>query len=188
MSILRTAHQFSPTLAYGDAVSNDAFELQRLFWSWQVRSDLFAEDAKPRVRAFVREFPELLKLRRRDSALLIHIAMGNAAYDQLLDLPLHKIVVYHNITPASYFAGVNESHERWATLGREQLAKFAKVCELGIGDSEYNRKELEAAGFVQTAVVPILVDWSTFDVEPDAAVARRLAGERAILFVGQVVP
>ena len=188
MSLLRTAHQFSPTLAYGDAVSNDAFELQRLFWSWQVRSDLFAEDAKPRVRAFVREFPELLKLRRRDSALLIHIAMGNAAYDELMHLPLHKIVVYHNITPASYFTGVNESHERWATLGREQLAKLAKVSELGIGDSEYNRKELEAAGFAQTAVVPILVDWSTFDVEPDPEVARRLSGERAILFVGQLVP
>jgi glycosyltransferase involved in cell wall biosynthesis len=188
MSVLRVAHQFSPTMAYGDAVSNDAFELQRLLWSWQVRSDLFAEDAKPRVRAFVRQFPELLKLRRRDSALLIHLAMGNAAYDELLDLPLRKVLVYHNITPAEYFAGLNPSHEEWARRGREQLARLARVCELGIGDSEYNRKELEAAGFARTSVVPILVDWSGFDVEPDADVERRLARERAILFVGQLAP
>ena len=188
MSALRVAHQFSPTLAYGDAVSNDAFELQSLFWSWQVRSDLFAEDAKPRVRAFVRQFPELKKLRRRDSVLLIHLAMGNAAYDELLSSPLRKVLVYHNITPAEYFAGLNPSHEEWARRGREQLGRLARVCELGIGDSEFNRKELEAAGFARTAVVPILVDWSGFDVDPDAELARRLARERAILFVGQLVP
>jgi len=28
---LRFAHQFHPVVAYGDAIGNDAFELQRMF-------------------------------------------------------------------------------------------------------------------------------------------------------------
>ena len=51
MERLHFAHQFHPVVAYGDAIGNDAFELQRMFWSSGVRSDLFAWEAKPEVRA-----------------------------------------------------------------------------------------------------------------------------------------
>src|SRR5206468_187701 len=71
----------------------------------------------------------------------------------------------------------------------EQLKELAKTAEFGIADSEYNRKELEAAGLANTAVVPALVDWEDFDRPPDPEVARTLADERtAILTVGQILP
>ena len=47
---LRIADQIVPTLAYGDAIGNDAFELQRLFWQRGVQSDIFVDE----VRAFFR--------------------------------------------------------------------------------------------------------------------------------------
>src|SRR2546428_11453998 len=50
---LRSAPQFHATPAYGDAVGNDCFELQRLMWHDGVGSELFAEESKPEVRAFV---------------------------------------------------------------------------------------------------------------------------------------
>ena len=55
MERLHFAHQFHPVVAYGDAIANDAFELQRMFWASGVRSDLFAWEAKPEVRGLVRD-------------------------------------------------------------------------------------------------------------------------------------
>src|SRR5437867_5661846 len=186
---LRVAHQFHPVVAYGDAVGNDCFELQRMFWAAGVRSDLFAWEAKPEVRALVRDHKELDGFTRRDGLLLVHHSMGNDAVSEVARLPARKAIVYHNITPAHYFEGLNEHARRYAELGREQLTALARGAELGFADSEYNRRELAAAGCANTSVVPIALDWEQFDVPPDAAVARKLADERtAILAVGQILP
>jgi glycosyltransferase involved in cell wall biosynthesis len=186
---LDAAHQFAPTLAYGDAVGNDCFELQRLYWSRGVRSDLFAAEAKPEVRQFARPWTDLEKLPLDGTSLQVHISMGNDVLWDVAKLPHRKTVIYHNITPARFFAGVNDHARRYSEIGREQLAAFAKVSELGIADSEFNRRELLRVGFAKTAVVPIIVDWSAFDVEPDPLVLRELTDERTnILAVGQILP
>ena len=186
---LETAHQFAPTVAYGDAVGNDCFELQRLYWSRGVRSDLFAAEARPEVRQFVQPWRDLEKLPTAGTSLQVHISMGNDALWDIAKLPHRKTVIYHNITPAHYFEGLNEHARRYSEIGRGQLAEFAKVSELGIADSDYNRTELVRLGFAKTAVVPIMVDWSAFDVEPDPDVLRELSDERTdILAVGQILP
>ena len=187
---LRSAPQFHATLAYGDAVGNDCFELQRLLWSCSVRSEVFAEEAKPEVTAFVRPWRDLVREPVAGAALFVHMSMGNDAIDGVTALPHRKVLVHHNITPARYFAGLNEHAERYAERGREQLAALAKASDLGVADSEFNRRELEELGMARTAVVPILVDWSAFDeVRPDPAVLARLRDERtAIVAVGQILP
>lgn len=188
MTRLATVHQFHPVIAYGDAVSNDCLELQRLFWASDIRSDLFAEEAKPEVAALVRDWRDLERL-PKDALLLIHHSMGNDVIEEVMKLPQRKAVIYHNITPAENFAGINEHAMRYSELGRAQLARLANVCEFGLGDSEFNRAELAEAGFAKTAVVPILYDWEAFDVEPDRDVARALADERTnIVVVGQLLP
>ena len=186
---LRIADQIVPTLAYGDAIGNDAFELQRLFWSRGVQSEIFVDEAKPEVRAFARSWRDLRPGRSREGLTLIHMSMGNDAIDEIAKLPGRKAVVYHNITPARYFSGSNPQAEKYSEIGRRQLKDLASVAELGIADSEFNRRELEELGFPRTAVVPIIVDWSAFDVEPDVAVMRALSEERtSILTVGQLLP
>src|ERR1700687_234017 len=188
MTRLKVAHQFHPVIAYGDAVGNDAFELQRLFWASDVRSDLFAWEAKPEVKALVRDWHDLERL-PKDALLLIHHSMGNDVISEVAKLPQRKAIVYHNITPGQYFDGINDHARRYSELGREQLRELATVAEFGFADSEFNRAELEAAGLAKTAVVPILYDWEQFDVTPDPVVARCLADERtAILVVGQILP
>src|SRR2546422_4261430 len=73
---LRFAHQFNPVIAYGDAIGNDCLELQRVFWSAGVRSELFAWEAKPEVRALVRDYHDLETIQRRDGLLLVHHSIG----------------------------------------------------------------------------------------------------------------
>ncbi|MGH2490540.1 MAG: glycosyltransferase, partial [Candidatus Limnocylindria bacterium] len=187
---LRIADQFVPTLAYGDAIGNDAFELQRLFWQRGVQSEIFVDEAKPEVLAFARSWRDLRPKRlRAGGLLLVHVSMGNDAIDKIAKLPVRKAVVYHNITPARYFSGSNPAAEKYAEVGRRQLKDLAAQAELGIADSEFNRRELEELGYRRTAVVPIIVDWAAFDVEPDPAVVRALSEERtSIVTVGQLLP
>src|SRR5207244_10128935 len=148
------------------------------------RRDLLSREAKPEVRGLVRDWKDLERVTSGDVLLLVHHSMGNDVVSDVTRLPVRKAVVYHNITPAKYFEGLNEHARRYAELGREQLVELAKAAEFGFADSEYNRRELEAAGCANTSVVPIAVDWEQFDVAPDAAVARKLADERtAILAV-----
>jgi glycosyltransferase involved in cell wall biosynthesis len=58
-----------------------------------------------------------------------------------------------------------------------------------VGVSDYNRRELESAGFARTAVVPLLIDWRAYDVAPDPAVLSLLSAVRTkLLFVGRISP
>ena len=186
---LRTVHQFHPTIAHGDAVGNDCIELQDLLCTAGIRSGLFAHDAKPELRGFVRDWRELAAEPVDRAALLVHLSMGNESLDAVATLAIPKAVVYHNITPARFFDGVSDYNRHYSELGREQLARFAAHAELGIGDSEFNRRELDSLGYARTAVVPILLDWSAYDVAPDPGVLQDLAaGGTAIVAMGQVLP
>jgi glycosyltransferase involved in cell wall biosynthesis len=185
---LRRADQFAPTVAYGDAIGSDIFELQRLFWKRGVASDVFADETKPGVEPFVRPWHELREP-ARDATLLVHVSMGNASLSEIAKLPQRKAVVYHNITPARFFEGVSDHLVRHSQLGRDQLRELARSSELGLADSEFNRRELEEAGFDRTAVVPILTDPTAWEVTPDPRILAELGDERtSILVAGQILP
>src|SRR5207245_1803697 len=154
-----------------------------------VAGDVYGAEARPGLETFMRPWQDLRSERTDERALFVHVSMGNDALSGIADVPQRKAVVYHNITPAHFFEGISEQLVRHSELGREQLKALAKACELGIADSEYNRQELEAAGFARTAVVPILTDPGAFDVRPDPVVAAELGDERtSILVVGQTLP
>ena len=65
----------------------------------------------------------------------------------IADLPGGRVLHYHNITPAHYFAPYNAGQFRLSRVGREHLARLAGGVDLALGVSDYNRQELEALGF-----------------------------------------
>src|SRR6185295_1747120 len=72
--------------------------------------------------------------------------------------------------------------------GRRELQAYADRCELAMGDSEFNRQDLEALGFPRTAVLPVVPDFSHLDREPHWLIARDFDDEWTnILFVGRVI-
>jgi glycosyltransferase involved in cell wall biosynthesis len=84
---------------------------------------------------------------------------------------------------------VNPHAAAFAQLGRRQLASLADKVEMAIGVSDYNRAELDAAGFELTATVPILIDWQALEVQPDQGVVAGAATPGAkLLFVGRLSP
>ena len=59
---------------------------------------------------------------------------------------------------AHFFAPYDPGLFRLAALGRQELATLAGATDLALGDSEFNRRELESLGFERTGVLPIAVD------------------------------
>jgi hypothetical protein len=64
-------------------------------------------------------------------------------------------LIYHNITPPEYFAAVHRTLARECFRGRRELHAYIDRCDLAMGDSEFNRQDLEALGFPRTAVLPV---------------------------------
>src|SRR5207249_4202401 len=73
-------------------------------------------------------------------------------------LPGGRVLQYHNVTPARFFAPYDPALFRLASLARQELAMLADGTDIGLGDSEYNRQELDELGFDQTSVMPIAVN------------------------------
>ncbi len=78
---------------------------------------------------------------------------------------------------------------RICDLGRHELAGLAEHADLGLADSEFNRRELESVGFRKTGVLPIYLDYSRYREEPNPVLLRTLGdGRRNVLFVGRLAP
>jgi glycosyltransferase involved in cell wall biosynthesis len=62
--------------------------------------------------------------------------------------------------------------------------------DLALGDSEFNRQELEELGFAPTGVMPIAVDTARITRAPQRPALDRILGDGLIniLFVGRIVP
>ena len=93
-------------------------------------------------------------------------------------LPRGRVLQYHNVTPAHFFAPYDAGIFRLAALGREELATLAGRTDVALGDSAYNRAELDALGFDNTGVFPIAIDVDRITARAAAAGARARAGRR----------
>jgi glycosyltransferase involved in cell wall biosynthesis len=99
------------------------------------------------------------------------------------------MLVYHNITPPEYFLGVHDFLVRQCFHGRRELTAYRHRVDLALGDSEFNRQELEAAGFNPTAVLPVVPDFDHVNADPDVRVLDAYDDDMTnILFVGRLVP
>jgi glycosyltransferase involved in cell wall biosynthesis len=106
----------------------------------------------------------------------------------LAKTPDRKALLYHNITPSSYFAGTNEAFRDAAIAGRKQLSTLASLVPHGWGVSDYNCRELAEAGWSQPRVLPIVFEPRRYNVRPDRRTLTQWQGGLNVLFVGRLSP
>jgi hypothetical protein len=105
-----------------------------------------------------------------DNILIHHFSIGSRASRTAYALPDRMVLVYHNITPPEYFIGVHKP--RAALLhGPPRAGAYADRCDLALGDSEFNRQELEALGFPRPACCRSCPDFTHLDVPPTGRLA-----------------
>jgi len=185
----RHVHQVLAALSYGDAIGNEALAIQRHLRSAGFESDIFAERVHPRMASLARPLFEYREVSGRDTVCVFHFSIGSAAGRLAYHAPDRLVCIYHNITPARFFLGFHPHLAGLCYHGRRELQAFADRTELALGDSEFNRRELEAAGYRKTGVLPIVLDLDAYS-RPPSPVVKRLYGDGRtnILFVGRVIP
>ncbi len=182
-------HQLLAALSYGDAISNEALAIQRHLRGAGFESDIFAEGIHPRMARRARPLWEYEQVSSAQTVCLFHFSIGSAASRLIYRAPDRLVSIYHNITPGEWFLGFHPHLAGLCYHGRRELAAFAPRTELGLADSEFNRRELERAGFARTAVLPVVQDLADFAARP-AIVAQRMwdDGRVNVLFVGRIIP
>jgi glycosyltransferase involved in cell wall biosynthesis len=188
--VIRPAvHQVLATLGYGDAIGHEVLGIQHVLRTAGYESDIFVETADPRLEDLTRDYRELVDASHPENLLLHHFSIGSKASRVAFALPDRMALIYHNITPPEYFIGVHDLLVELCYLGRRELSAYVPRCELALGDSEFNRRELEAIGFAHTGVLPVVPGFSHLDGPADPFIARDFDDEWVnLLFVGRIIP
>jgi glycosyltransferase involved in cell wall biosynthesis len=181
-------HQWVPAAHRGDAIGDSARKVRDLLRRMGHESELFALTIDEQLRNDVRPFadPEAA----RGDVTIFHFALPSPMTEAFAALSGARVLQYHNITPAAFFAPYDAGLFRLAALGRRELATLVGRVDLALGDSEFNRQELETLGFARTGVLPIAVDTERITGAPPRPALERILGDGLIniLFVGRIVP
>lgn len=182
-------HQILPSISYGDAISNHVLEIRAILKSWGYKSDIYAQHIHPKLVHVTKSYTEYEKLSSSENILIFHFSIGSDVSGFVKTLPDKKILIYHNITPYNYFLGINDTLVHLLRTGRKELSEYAGITDLALGDSEYNRKELDGIGFKNTGVLPIIVDFDNYNQEPDKKILNKFEDDYTnFIFVGRLSP
>ena len=162
----KQVHQVLATLGYGDAIANEAIGIQRILSAAGYESRIYVQTADPRVEHLTNDYHELVADSNEDNILIHHFSIGSRASRVAYALPDRMILIYHNITPPHYFIDVNHTLVQQCFSGRRELTAYVNRCDLALGDSSFNRAELEEMGFPLTGVLPVVPDFNHLDLAP----------------------
>jgi glycosyltransferase involved in cell wall biosynthesis len=181
-------HQWVPAAHRGDAIGDSARAVRDMLRGLGHESDLFALTIDDDMRGEARPFAD--PGAAAGDVTIFHFALPSPMTEAFANLRGRKVLQYHNITPASFFAPYDAGLFRLAALGRRELATLAGRVDLALGDSDFNRRELEALGFTRTGVMPIAVNTARITGAPPRPALERILGDGLvnILFVGRIVP
>ena len=186
---MKAIHQLSVSAAYGDAIGGEIFTIRDALRRTGYESDVFVELVDARMASEVRPYQEYREVSGSENVVLLHFSLGSKVSALAREIDDRLVLIYHNITPAEWFAPYALGIARDCQRGRHELAGLAGRTSLALGDSEYNRQELDQLGFAPTGVLPLIVDLSALDGPADPMVLRRFDDDRTnLLFVGRCVP
>ena len=181
-------NQWLPAAHRGDAIGDSARRVRDLLRGLGHDGHIYALTIDDDMRDQVRPFDDISA--RGGDVTVLHYALPSPMTAAFTSLPGRRVLQYHNITPAHFFAPYHPEVFRIAALGRQDLASLVGHVDLALGDSEYNRRELERFGFGPTGVLPIALDLERITGAPAHPVLERLLGDGLtnFLFVGRIVP
>jgi len=163
-----------------DAVSRQALAFRERFaaWGWGGRD--VAAFIDPRAKGF-----EPLRALRPadDDVLLIHYSAYAPRLRTVLDLPNHKLLLSHNVTPARWLWDHDPPIALQCELGRRQLPEYAARCDLAAGVSAYNAAELGS-----DVVIPPILDLAGLRGRTPPSGGLRSTSPQSVLFVGRLAP
>ncbi len=181
-------NQWVPAAHRGDAIGDSARRVRDLLRAQGHQSEIFALTIDDDLREEIRPFGDAAAA--AGDVTVFHFALPSPMTEPFAALGGARVLQYHNITPAHFFAAYDPQLFRLAALGRRELATLAGRVDLALGDSEFNRLELEALGFAPTGVMPIAVNTARITAAPARPALEEVLSDefRNILYVGRIAP
>lgn len=178
-------NQFHSGTASGDAITNQMLEIQKLIISEGHESKIYAQYIDEKLKN------KIINIKKykgnKEDILIIHHSMGFDGFDEIVNLPNKKIMIYHNITPEKYIE--DEYIKKYIRIGLNQAEEYKKHVDYVIADSNYNRQELIQMGHKNIDVMPVQISIDRFDkVQENQIIMNNYKDSTNILFVGRVVP
>lgn len=166
-----------------DAITREALAIRELASSWGFAGADYSVHIDPRMGRRVRPLGELAAADVGvGDTLLIHYSAYAPKLARVLDLPGRKILLSHNVTPARWFWAHDAALALQCALGRRELPQFAARCDVVVGDSLFNAREI---GFDRA--LPLVLPGIDADVPLPPANPSPPAPP-TVLFVGRLVP
>ncbi|MFW6140335.1 MAG: glycosyltransferase [Acidobacteriota bacterium] len=181
-------NQLVPSFHRGDAIGDTALHIKNFLLSQGFQSNIYCLERDQGLEDQSEKFEKFPEPDKKDITLF-HFALPSPMTEVFKRLSGKKVIIYHNITPPEFFKDFSEDMARITHLGRKQIATLAPYTHLALGDSEYNRRELNKFGFKRTDVFPLFVDFEKYRQPVNHFVYDLYNDERTnILFVGRIVP
>ncbi len=181
-------NQWVPAAHRGDAVGDSARRVRDLLRRMGHRADVYAMTIDEDLDGDVLPFQDPAS--HEGDLTIFHFALVSPMTAAFARLPRGRVLQYHNVTPAHFFATWDSAMFRLAELSRADLRTLVGHTDVALGDSEYNRQELQQLGFTNTGVFPIAVDLArvTAPASRPALEAVLDDGLQNFLFVGRMAP
>lgn len=169
--------QMLPSLAFGDAVSNDALAIRDVLSQLGYETRIYAENIQYKLQGHARAYRRMERTRKSDVVLYHHSIGTDMAFD-FEKLSCRKVMIYHNITPPEFFDGYDNRSKRLMVYGQATTKCLADKVDYCLADSEYNKQELRAMGYTcPIDVRPVFIPLLDYEKSP----ARRFwSGIRAM--------
>jgi len=184
----KAIHQFVSGYSKGDAISNEARVLRKIFRDWGYDSEIFCDPERilPKLK---KECFDVSKYNGTEEDIIFHhLSIGSKTNEVIKTAPGKKVLLYHNITPDHYFRFINQEIAEQLATGRRQMAELAGVAEVNLADSKYNADELVSMGYGKVDVLPLILDLKTLTHTHRKTDTELNDGKVNILFVGRVAP
>ncbi len=181
-------HQLVHTLSYGDAISGEVITLQRCLRALGFESEIFCINTHPHYHGKTRSYKDLST--DFTGEIVLHYSLGS---------PLNEVyrsargalrtLVYHNITPARWFQGVNPKVVHDIENGIKELPELCGLSDRILADSPFNADEIRALGF-QAQVLELPIDAEKWSVARNEGIYNLVKNDPGVhlLHVGRLAP
>lgn len=184
-------HQLVAGFTRGDAISNEAVAMRAIFRSWGFESRIFSEPRHihPDLRHEASDVRQCVLECRPDDIALLHLSIGTTVNEVFATLPCRRAILYHNVTPPHFFQVVQPKIAFDLAKGLKQVRALAGAAEVNMADSRFNATEIEALGYRDVRVLPLILNRTDLNAPPDRRVLRQMRdGKTNVIFVGRCAP
>ncbi len=179
--------QFLPAFHYGDAIGNSTLAFHKYLLDKGIKSQIISLTIDELMSEFALSFRDYVE--DESSIKILHFAIPSELTDFFLKVKGKKVMIYHNITPSSFFIDFSDALVKFTLEGRKHLEKLNECFDLSIAVSNFNAEELRTLNFKNVKKIPLMVNLDEYKQPFNKPFYDLIKDDRKnIIFVGRISP